>query len=131
MRSRLLCHVALIAVLCCGCLGPVEQGGSTPATGRNVVVAVIEDSLKRDNKSPQIDYGFWKGLGCEFNLIESKSERATHFKTQVDRVGMPAMVIYDAETMLVLKSERLPDKAGIASAVSAAKSKPRIPQEKK
>ena len=117
--------MALIAVLCCGCLGPVEPNTSPPQpnkTAREVVATIIEDSYSRTADSPQADYRLMKGLGCEFKVIDKRDPYAERFKVQADREGLPALIVYDAKTGEVLVSQKVTSKDALKKSVEGAKS---------
>lgn len=126
-------------LLLCGCkglmLGPLDGPAPAPKSGRVVAVAVIEDSYKRTKDCPQADSKFWSDLRkkpgiSSAELIDQGNKRATRFKVQTDREGVPALIVYElpkAEGSTrgqVRYSGKLPAKTSdIAAIVSQAQGK--------
>ena len=124
-------------LLLCGCkglmLGPLDGPAPAPKSGRVVAVAVVEDSYKRTKDCPQADSKFWADLRKKpgisaAELIDQGNKRAARFKSQTDRDGVPALIVYDvpkdSSKGQVRYSGKLPAKTSdIAAIVSQAQGK--------
>lgn len=120
MRQILL----LSCLLFCGCLKPVDvvpiPDSVTPVVSSKLMVVVVENREDRKPDSPEADLKFWEEIrqaGHEFRLVDQDNEFAKRFAKQVNRHGVPCLLIVRISDGRVFKSCPRPSETEIAALV--------------
>lgn len=103
---------------------PVPAPTPVPITAKRLAIVTIDHASARTQAQGLLlgDKQFWDTLRAKGHIIENLSAMdavsAMKFKSQTDAVGLPALILMDAETGRVLDKLRIPsDKSGVQSLV--------------